>query len=1019
MKYFSAFYILVSLFILKCTFAQHPGSRLYTVTDGLVQSEVTTIHQDDKGFLWVGTKNGISRFDGNSFQTIRDSSGISESWINQIRNINDSAVLILTQKGCLLFTYRAKSTTMIGYPYEGDYVAIWIKDGIGFFITKTATSYTHYQVDQSGLKQIESPILSKIKDLFLENGWIDLNYSPLDGNFYFRNRENKLACLRGNNIITLKVNSFKSIYTGQDERIYFVTPGLALDQSRLNTTIQKWTNLNGMKESARLYCIADTTINLVVDFGMNQEILDNQFSITNKDTFLLTSYNLPLLRQFLNGRLSEYKLPFPAGTSILQDREQNVWLGSPMGLLRIHPLGFTSFNETDGLHKNTQVVIEDRHHNLIVGGYEKGVQKIENCKITTVPKPTTFGSQLNWYVYPGAGKDREGNVFISVNPYCLMTWDGAMLHQIKGLPVSASFSFCEDTGSGIRYCGSDYGLLKLQPSVPGYNLINVTPGNKRNKVVSMLMDNQGRLLLGGFKGLSFLEGDKVTHLPDKEFGYNQGANTMVKDHRGNIWIGNSEGLWIFDMKRFRKIPNPWFNDLVVSLCTIDSTKLFIGGLHGIGFLDLAGFYARDTAIIRYFNSDNGFTGNECQQNAVCYDSHGFLWVATTDNLQRIDPRMLPPVLPGPVVYIERVCLVDDAMKLVPLVNSSVSDGQLELRHDEHNIRFDFTAPVFRGSGFVRFRYRLEGQDKEWSQPTSERYAAYTNLAPGRYTFQVMACNDTGEWSVKPACFHIFIIPAFWQTWWFWSLLVILLAAFFFWLGYLVMNRRKISMQEKLESGKKIAELQLIAIRNQIDPHFTFNAMNSIASVILKEEKEKAYTFFVKLSNMIRQVLTSGDKITRTLAEELVFVQNYLEIEKLRFRDSFQFRIDIIQPVNLDQEVPKMVIQTYAENALKHGLLNKKDGDGELVITIGEADNKLHIEIEDNGIGREKAREIGQKSTGKGMMILNFYYDFFDRYNDQKIIHAVTDLITENNEPAGTNVTIIIPAGFHYNMTGHE
>ena len=86
-------------------------------------------------------------------------------------------------------------------------------------------------------------------------------------------------------------------------------------------------------------------------------------------------------------------------------------------------------------------------------------------------------------------------------------------------------------------------------------------------------------------------------------------------------------------------------------------------------------------------------------------------------------------------------------------------------------------------------------------------------------------------------------------------------------------------------------------------------MNSIASVILKDEKEKAYSFFVKLSNLIRQVLTSGDKLTRTLAEELIFVQNYLEIEKLRFRDSFSFRINIIQPVNLEQEVPKMVIQT--------------------------------------------------------------------------------------------------------------
>jgi hypothetical protein len=550
-------------------------------------------------------------------------------------------------------------------------------------------------------------------------------------------------------------------------------------------------------------------------------------------------------------------------------------------------------------------------------------------------------------------------------------------------------------------------------------MLKIFPGNKGNKVVSMVKDNTGKLLLGGFKGLSFLEGEKVTHLPNKEFPYTQGANAMVKDHRGNIWIGNTDGLWMYDMKKFRKIRNPWFNDLVVSLCVIDSSKLFIGGLHGIGFLDLTAFYLNDSVNIRYFNGDNGFTGNECQQNAVCYDSRGILWVATTDNLQRIDPANLPSPGRTPKVYIEKISILDETMKLFPMVVSSVIQGRLDLDHHVHNLRFDFTAPVFRGPTFVRFRYQLEGQDKDWSPPSSERFAVYTNLSPGRYTFKVIACNDAATWSDQPAVYEIVIHPAFWQTWWFWTLSVLLMAGFFFWLGYLVMSRRRKSMQEKLESEKKIAELQLLSIRNQIDPHFTFNAMNSIASVILKDDKEKAYSFFVKLSNLIRQVLTSGDKVTRTLAEELVFVQNYLEIEKLRFRDSFQFRINIVQPVNLNQEVPKMVIQTYAENALKHGLLNKKDGAGELLITIGEEGNMLHIEIEDNGIGREQARLMGEKSTGKGMMILNFYYEFFDKYNDQKIQHMVTDLYTEVNEPAGTRVTVLIPTGFKFKMTENE
>lgn len=997
--------------------AQNVGYKLYTVADGLVQSEVISLHQDMKGFLWIGTKNGISRFDGHTFQTIRDSAGVSEASVQSIRDLNDSTVLFFTRKGCVLFIYKRHTVSVQSYPIDGSYSGDWVHLGKGFFVT---ASRKIFQVDLSGIKRIKNSVFDRLDALTKVERWQFMACSKHDGNFYFKTNKGKLACFRKGKIIIMNVNSFNALYTGEDDRIYFQTPNNSLANYRLNMPFRRWDNFSGrLNEPTRLYCVSDTTVSLVADFGMNKEVMNKLFLILNKDTLFLSSSDNSLLMQFIQGKRTDYTLPFPSSGAMMFDTERNLWLGSPMGLVRLHSLSFTHFNENSGLHKNTQIVAEDKYHCIIAGSSDKGIQKLSGNRFMDVPNPDFFGSGLLWYIYPGCSKEQAGNVNISISPYCMITWDGKMLHHVPGLPLTASYSFYEDTLNRTHYCGTDDGLLIRKESIAGYNLVNIFPGNKENKVVSMVKDNSGRLLLGGFKGLSFLEGNKATHLPSEEFPYTQGANAMAKDHRGNIWIGNTKGLWMFDMKRFRKIPNPWFNDLVLSLCPIDTSKLFIGGLHGIGFLDLTAFYKEDSVIIRYFNNDNGFTGNECQQNAVCYDSHGILWVATTDNLQRINPANLPSPGVPPQVYIEKVSLLDETMRAIPLVISSVSNGRLDLVYPAHNIRFDFTAPVYRGPAFVKFRYRLEGQDKDWSPPTTERYAVYTNLSPGNYTFKVIACNDAGIWSMSPAGFDIIIHPALWQTWWFWLIMMILLAAFFFWSGYLVMSRRKKSIQEKLESEKKIAELQLISIRNQIDPHFTFNAMNSIASVILKEEKEKAYSFFVKLSNLIRQVLTSGDKITRTLAEELVFVQNYLEIEKLRFRDSFRFKIDIIQPVNLDQEVPKMVIQTYAENALKHGLLNKKEGMGELIITIREEGKKLHIVVEDNGIGREQAKKLGEKSTGKGMMILNFYYDFFDRYNDQKILHEVTDLYNERHEPAGTKVTVVIPSGFRYKITAHE
>ncbi|MCX6305675.1 MAG: histidine kinase [Bacteroidetes bacterium] len=1016
MKLRTALALFLIIVFCRISIAQHAGYKLYTVADGLVQSEVTAIHQDRKGFIWVGTKSGISRFDGHSFTTVCDTNGVSRAWVYKIENLDDSTVWFLTSKGCLLYSYKPYTASIVSYPVDGGFEGSWIQDGKAFFVTATQQVF---QVDHHGIKMVKNALFDKIKSMS-DKGWNNLTYSKHDGNFYFRTNQGKLACVTGKKIIILRSDSFGTLLTGNDDRVYFLSPDMVLLQNLYKKPTRYWENFHGLlRQPARLYRLNDTVILPVADFGMKPENMESRLLVRNADTLYYSSPSAPILKCCIRGKITEYNLPFTSIIPLLLDREQNLWLGSSLGLVRMAPLAFTHFNESDGLYKNTQFVGEDKNHCIITGGWDDGIQKLEGSRFTDIPVPAYYGSGVQWHIYPHCGNDSKGNLLISINPYCMISWNGKKLENIPGLPVAASLSFYEDRQQNTFFYGTNLGLLRQKGSVTDYAMMQISPGNKGNKVVSMLMDKTGRLLLGGFKGLSFLDGDKVTHLPTKEFPYKEGANAMVKDKRGNIWIGSTDGLWMFDMVKFRKITNPWFNEMVVSLCLIDSSKLFIGGLHGIGFLDLDVFFMKDTAVIRYFNADNGFAGNECQQNAVCYDSHGILWVATTDNLQRIDLGNLPLPLASTRVYIEKISQLDETMKLIPLVVSSVSSGWLELSHDKHNIRFDFTSPVFRGASFVKFRYWLQGQDKNWSQPTSERYAVYTNLSPGKYVFKVIACNDSGNWSASPASFEILIRPAFWQTWWFLLLFVMVLAGFFFWMGTLVMGIRKRQMQEKLESEKKIAELQLISIRNQIDPHFTFNAMNSIASVILKEEKEKAYSFFVKLSNLIRQVLTSGDKVTRTLAEELVFVQNYLEIEKLRFGDSFQFRINIIQPVNLEQEVPKMVIQTYAENALKHGLLNKKDGNGELVITIGEEGNNLHLEIEDNGIGREQARLIGQKSTGRGMMILNFYYDFFDRYNEHKIIHEVTDLFTEHNKPAGTKVTVIIPTGFNYKITAND
>ncbi|MCF8367714.1 MAG: histidine kinase [Bacteroidales bacterium] len=227
------------------------------------------------------------------------------------------------------------------------------------------------------------------------------------------------------------------------------------------------------------------------------------------------------------------------------------------------------------------------------------------------------------------------------------------------------------------------------------------------------------------------------------------------------------------------------------------------------------------------------------------------------------------------------------------------------------------------------------------------------------------------------------------------------------LNILIQKIQKNQIRKKFETQQQITELQLKTIRNQMEPHFTFNAINSIAAVIYDEKKEVAYNYFSKISKLIRQTLESSDKVSRTLEEELDFVKIYLEVQKFRFTDKFNFEISIEDHVNLNTIVPKMVLQTYAENAVKHGLVHRNSM-GELKIDISQQNNSLICKIEDNGIGRAKAKEIGSKSTGKGVKIMQQYYDLFNKFNKTKIEHEIFDLFDVNGRATGTKVIIKIP-----------
>jgi LytS/YehU family sensor histidine kinase len=301
---------------------------------------------------------------------------------------------------------------------------------------------------------------------------------------------------------------------------------------------------------------------------------------------------------------------------------------------------------------------------------------------------------------------------------------------------------------------------------------------------------------------------------------------------------------------------------------------------------------------------------------------------------------------------------------------------------------------------------MEGYDANWSEPVNERHATYTNLSPGHYTFHVKAIDEAGLVSLKEATLEIYIVPALWQRWWFRLLIFIVLIAFLTWLSSWLLSKRRRQKQKQLQDELIISELQFKTFRNQMEPHFTFNAINTIGASIYSKEPEIAYTHLQKFSRLVRSLILSADQVSRPLAEELDFVRNYLELEYYRFSDRFSFDINIEEDVNTTWEVPKMIVQTYVENALKHGLLPKA-GAGILKISAFLEHQNLIIEIMDNGIGRIAAANNNSESTGKGLKIIREYCNFYEKRFGRVISSTIEDLANPEGKAIGTKVRIQI------------
>jgi len=951
------------------------------------------IYQDSRGFIWLGTKGGLSRFDGLEFQNYTINEGLANNFIYSISEDKNANIIIISRGG---FSYIAEGKIYNLYcnlkNFKYEHIVYYYKDKKQTWKFLCFSDSSFYLINyKNGSFSYDENINRKLKTIKFNERPIILSCNQISENdsILFAANNNELYAFKNGSISKrLKTKSkIKLAFKGDDNQIYLY----------INDTIYKYLNYQLYFHALRKKETNEAYENLKIDKNGKFYYIDSQKHLhigDYIDYYKSSSFN----RLFF-------------------DKENVLWLWGETGLYKLQSRLFVNYlPEKCGIGENIWCISEDKNKNLYFGSYEGELTKLKNGifeKVNLLKKAKPYPRFLHFYM--GITRDKEKNIYFPMQE--LYKFDGNEFLKLETEKIAneyASLFTYIDSNNNKIYAGTNLGLLIKENNKTG-KFYKIYPGNvKGRNIVSILKDNSGRLWLGGFKNISILDGKKIIHFPNKEYPFKYGGNAMYKDYKGNIWIGNENGLFVYDYKTFKKIENPYFNSITGFITAIDEKHLLIGNMNQLGVFFLENYYFTKKPYIKLYDKYNGFGGSECGQNGFFRDSDGRFWIIASDRVVRFESAIKSINQLIPNLMINELSIIDKSLHKNIISRKLNTANKIKLEHYQKDIRIDYLAINSTAPERVKYKYFLEGYDKEWSEITKERYAVYTNLSPGNYTFYLHACNEDNIWTDIPQTFSFTINKAFWHSIWFYIIIiafVILLSAL---ITRMILIRKKRKQIDKMTAEKKMTELQLNSLKGQIDPHFTFNAINSVFSVIHKGDKENALSILRRFSTLLRVVITTSSSTYRTIEDELEFVNTYLEIEKFRFKEKFNYKIFVDKSIDIQTNIPKMIIQTHVENAIKHGLMHKEKG-GELKISINQAVDEILITIEDNGIGRVKAAELSQYSTGMGIKIINSYIELFNKYNSEKMSQQIVDLHDYKNNPNGTIVIIKIPLNYKFTI----
>ena len=941
--------------------------RSFTTHEGLPQIQVTSIFEDSRGLIWVGTKGGLAFFNSIKF------TNISQQLLGDPTN---TLVLGELPDGSVLF-HKIRSSKL--YSFDGAKIQEFPLDEYNNLIhSPQLIDYSLYYryTTRSNNYVFKLNLLSNKRDSI-----------KIDGDNFYANsgKEFKLV---NNNEIYIYDNGIWRLHKKASENsefyIYqanFNTP-VILETNKITLTTKVW-DYNLAYHLFSFQRNKDGSIKRIQSFNdfANIAITDQHYiySVNGKKIHKLYLNNQTL-------------------TGFLIDKNKNLWHASENGL---QVFGFDGF-ETIPLDvcKDAWAFCKSSDNKYYYSGYNQGLFKLklntENSYKTKIDNPENINDQ---YYYTAL--ERNTSLYFAHNHGVVKIKNGIAI-KVPGSQTSLALNY-DKTEQSI-YCATSGGFTVIESND------QVTVFNDdifHNKYTTAVLPYRDKVFLGSYYKFIVYDKIKKTYKDlTPKFDKFEYPSAISLENSGDdcIWVGTAKGLFLFNPVKETLTPvlQNIINRNVLAIKNIKNEILCVGTNNELIFIDLKTSEINKLDF-KIFNHLNGFLGQEIAQNSLFLDHTDTLWIPSATYLSKISIKDISfTENPGHVRF------------------TSLNHHLIPWEHKDSlflvqspDVNFVYESYGFQRPDDMVFQFRIN--NGPWSEWLNKEYFSLTNLSSGKYIVHLRAKHGSkaGTFADVFDVLNIEIKLPFYKepNFHFYALglgIVFLLFTFiYFWLFRLYRIRTH-------ERENKIKYLQIHTLQSQLNPHFVFNVLGTIQSLVVSDNKETANKYLVSFSKLIRRFLDStikansamdskGMEIEITLSEEIEMLKLYIEFEQLQYENKFEYTFDIEHQIDTNVlTIPPMILQPFIENAIKHGLMYL-DHKGKLDVKFYLKEDTLVCEILDNGVGREKAAEIQASSIklykSRGIDLV------MERISILNTLTYDIRLFTEDMTPNGTRVNV--------------